>query len=98
MVALVNTTIELENSCGYLTVKTVRSIEQWDLIRHQTEWGQSPELPYVHSVLMHNLNFYREFMAGLQKATHRGDAEVFIQQYVTNEQADLLIQAGGGDG
>ena len=30
MVALVNTTIELENSCGYLTVKTVRSIEQLD--------------------------------------------------------------------
>ena len=27
MVALVNTTIELENSCGYLTVKTVRSID-----------------------------------------------------------------------
>ena len=26
MVALVNTTIELENSCGYLAVKTVRSI------------------------------------------------------------------------
>ena len=31
MVALVNTTIELENSCGYLAVKTVRSIVTFEV-------------------------------------------------------------------
>ena len=67
--------------------------QQWDLIRHQTEWGQSHALPYVQSVLMHNLNFYREFMARLHEAIHREDTESFVRQYTTNKQADLLIQA-----
>ena len=71
--------------------------QQWDLIRYQTEWGQCPELPYIQSVLMHNLDFYREFMANLCEAIHFGDAESFVQKYVTNEQADLLIQASKGD-
>ena len=66
--------------------------QQWDLIRHQTDRG----LPYIQSVLMHNLDFYREFMARLHGAIHCGDAEVFIQQYASNEQADLLIQACEG--
>ncbi len=67
--------------------------QQWDLIRHQTEWGQCSGLPYIQTVLMHNLSFYRKFMASLYEAIHFGDVESFIQKYATNEQADLLIQA-----
>ena len=70
--------------------------QQWDLIRHQTERGQCPELPYVQSVLMHNLDFYHGFMTKLREAIHSGDAEAFVQQYATNEQAALLIQASEG--
>lgn len=70
--------------------------QQWDLIRHQTDWDQSFELPYIQSVLMHNLKFYREFMANLQQAIRCGDAKAFVQHYVAKKQADLLIQAGGG--
>ena len=70
--------------------------QQWDLIRDQTEWGQCPVLPYIQSVLMHNLDFYRDFMTKLHEAIHRGDTEAFIQQYTTNEQADLLLQASEG--
>lgn len=66
--------------------------QQWDLICHQTDWG----LPYIQSVLMHNLDFYREFMTRLHGAIHCGDAEVFIQQYASKEQADLLLQACEG--
>ena len=67
--------------------------QQWDLIRQQTEWGQCPVLPYVQSVLMHNLDFYREFMARLHEVIHHGDVESFIRQYTTDEQAALLTQA-----
>ncbi len=70
--------------------------QQWDLIRHQTEWGQRHKLPYAQSVLMHNLNFYREFMASLHEAIHRGDTESFIRQYATNKQASLLLRASEG--
>ena len=70
--------------------------QQWDLIRHQTEWGQCPVLPYAQSVLMHNLDFYREFMKKLHEAIHREDTESFIQQYATNEQIDLLLRASEG--
>ena len=67
--------------------------QQWDLIRHQTEWGQCHVLPYVQSVLMHNLDFYREFMARLNAAMHQGESESLLRQYTTDEQATLLIQA-----
>ena len=67
--------------------------QQWDLIRHQTEWGQCIELPYIQSVLMHNLHFFREFMARLHKVIHHGDSESFLRQYTTDEQATLLIRA-----
>ena len=70
--------------------------QQWDLLRHQTEWGQCPVLPYAQSVLMHNLNFYRKFMARLHEAINCGDAESFVRQYATNKQADLLIKASEG--
>lgn len=70
--------------------------QQWDLIRDQTKWGQCPVLPYAQSVLMHNLEFYREFMKKLHEAIHGGDTTTFIQQYATNEQADLLLRASEG--
>ena len=71
--------------------------QQWDLIRHQTEWGQNRSLPYIQSVLMHNLVFYRTFMAKLHEAIHNGEAESFMRHYATDEQAALLIQASAGD-
>ena len=71
--------------------------QQWDLIRHQTDWGQCNILSYIQSVLMHNLEFYREFMARLHEVIHHGDAESLLREYTTAEQAALLIQASGKD-
>ena len=71
--------------------------QQWDLLRHQTQWGQTSTLPYIQSVLMHNLVFYRDFMAGLHEAISYGDGASFLKQYTTNEQAELLIKACKGD-
>ena len=71
--------------------------QQWDLIRHQTKWGEPSPLPYIQSVLMHNLYFYREFMVRLCEVLHSADARSFLRCYATNEQASLLFQAGKGN-
>ena len=68
--------------------------QQWDLIRHQTKWGEPSPLPYIQSVLMHNLYFYQEFMVRLREAIRSDDTESFLRHYATNEQAALLFQAG----
>ncbi len=65
--------------------------QQWDLFHHQTEWGQSQTLPYIQSVLMHNLNFYKRFMADLHEAVNNDVIEPFLRRYTTNDQATLLL-------
>ncbi len=72
-------------------------MQQWDLVRHQTDWRPSDELPYRYAVLMHNLEFYREFMVGLHDALRYGTVEPFVQQYTTKEQLDRLLSATKGD-
>ena len=71
--------------------------QQWDLIRYQTRWGEPSLLPYIHSVLMHNLDFYEKFMVKLREAIRSDNTESFLQHYATNEQALLLFQAGKGN-
>lgn len=68
--------------------------QQWDLIRHQTKWSEPSPLSYIQSVLMHNLDFYQTFMVKLRGAIYSGDAESFLHNYATNEQASLLFKAG----
>ena len=66
--------------------------QQWDLIRHQTRWGEPSPLPYIQSVLMHNLDFYQNFMARLREAIRSDNTESFFRNYATNEQASLLFK------
>ena len=68
--------------------------QQWDLIRYQTKWGEPSPLPYIQSVLMHNLDFYQKFMVRLREAIRSEDTESFLRNYATNEQTSLLFQAG----
>lgn len=71
---------------------------QWDLFRCQTEWGANGVLPYVQSVLMHNLSFYRNFMRELGDATRSDALEAFLRRYASESQATLLLGAiEGGD-
>jgi len=67
--------------------------QQWDLFCHQTEWGQNNALPYIQSVLMHNLAFYERFMANLHEAVRDEATEAFLGRYATEDQAALLLQA-----
>lgn len=68
--------------------------QQWDLICEQTEWGQSRSLPYIQSVLMHNLDFYEEFSENLREAIHYGNGESFMRHFLNDEKSMLLINAG----
>jgi len=67
--------------------------QQWDLFKDQTEWGSNGTLPYIQSALMHNLEFYRAFMADLREALMKNVAEDFLRRYVPDRQASLLISA-----
>ena len=68
--------------------------QQWDLIRYQTKWGEPSLLPYIQSVLMHNLDFYQKFIVRLREAIRSENTESFLRNYATNKQASLLFQAG----
>ena len=67
--------------------------QQWDLFCHQTEWGQNNALPYIQSVLMHNLDFYARFMADLHDAVRDDGAIEFLRQFATEDQVALLLHA-----
>jgi len=72
--------------------------QQWDLFRHQTDWGGNDTLPYIQSVLMHNLEFYRIFMDDLHKSMIGGVAEDFLRRFASPKQTTLLLSAiKGGD-
>lgn len=70
--------------------------QQWDLFREQTDWGDNVALPYIQSVLMHNLEFYRKFMRELREALMNGSAEMILRRYASEKQATLLINAANG--
>lgn len=67
--------------------------QQWDLFRYQTEWGRNDSLPYIQSVLMHNLIFYRQFMTDLHESITNNTAEDFLRQFATEDQTSLLMNA-----
>ena len=72
--------------------------QQWDLFKDQTGWGNNRELPYIQSALMHNLMFYRAFMADLHEALMKNMAETFLRRYTPNKKVSQLISAiNGGD-
>lgn len=67
--------------------------QQWDLFRHQTEWGQNNALPYIQSVLMHNLDYFERLMADLHEAVRDDGGNVFLRRFATEDQAALLFPA-----
>lgn len=67
--------------------------QQWDLFKDQTDWGSNGVLPYIQSALMHNLEFYRTFMAALRKALINNTAEACLRRFASDEQTSLLISA-----
>lgn len=72
--------------------------QQWDLFRHQTDWGENSSLPFIQSALMHNLEFYRSFMEALRDAIMNETAARFLERFALERQARQLLSAiQGGD-
>jgi queuine/archaeosine tRNA-ribosyltransferase len=67
--------------------------QQWDLFKDQTDWGSNGALPYIQSVLMHNLEFYRTFMPELREALMNNTAGACLRRYASDQQASLLMNA-----
>ncbi len=65
--------------------------QHWDLFRHQTNRELPEDFPHKYSVLMHNLDFYAQFMKQLHNAVKNKDTDTVLQQYTTENQASLLI-------
>jgi len=77
---------------------TLFHFQQWDLFKEQTDWGNNGALPYIQSVLMHNLEFYRKFMVELREALMNDSVEETLRRYIPERQATLLMNAAkGGD-
>ncbi len=67
--------------------------QHWDLFKDQTDWGSNGAVPYIQSALMHNLEFYRAFMAELREALRKDTAEAFLRRYAPDKQASVLMNA-----
>ncbi len=72
--------------------------QQWDFVREQTEWGSNGTLPYIQSVLMHNLSFYTTFMWRLQQAVQHATLYEIIETDLPGEWGEIIRDAieGGG--
>lgn len=68
---------------------------QWDFVRDQTEWGANRSLPYIQSVLMHNLTCYSRFMRELQDGLAAGCAREVAGKYLHSDVAAILWAADG---
>ena len=67
--------------------------QHWDFFRHQTNRELPENFPHKQSVLMHNLDFYRQFMKELHDAVKNEDTETFLRRYTKENQASLLVDA-----
>ena len=72
--------------------------QQFDLFRKQTEWGTNGALPYIQSVLVHNLIFYGQFMDDLRNALISDAGLDFLMRYLPEKQAEVLLCATDGGG
>lgn len=67
--------------------------QHWDFFRHQMKRELPENFPYKQSVLIHNLDFYAQFMKELRNTVKNEDTETFLRRYTMENQASLLIDA-----
>ena len=67
--------------------------QQWDFVKSQTEWGTSGDLPYIQSVLMHNLEFFSRLMCSLQEAATRSALDDVLVRYLPEERCTIIRDA-----
>jgi len=72
--------------------------QQWDFFREQTDFGTNAFLPYIQSVLMHNLKFYGQFMQELRSALERETAKELLEKYFPTDRGKIILDAIEGCG
>jgi len=67
--------------------------QQWDFVKSQTEWGTNGGLPYIQSVLMHNLEFFSHLMCSLQETSNRSALDAVLARYLSEERCSIIHDA-----
>jgi len=72
--------------------------QHWDFYADQKAFVRDGGLPYIQSVLLHNLVFFKRFMFELAEALAGGEEEVFARKWLSVEayQKMAAVLAGGG--
>lgn len=65
--------------------------QQWDFFREQTKWGNNNVLPYTQSVLMHNLEFFSQFMQALRVSLIDDTPQEILERYLPEEHAKMIL-------
>ncbi len=66
--------------------------QHWDFVKEQTRWGKDDVLPYIQSVLMHNLEFYGQFMKDLQAALKGDTLQEFLIKRLPEECSSIILR------
>jgi len=67
--------------------------QQWDFVKGQTQWGTNGVLPFIQSALMHNLDFYRQFMEDLRTALIDNIPQKILERYTSEKRVKMIISA-----
>jgi len=71
--------------------------QHWDFLRGQTDWGSNCTLPYIQSVLMHNLDFYSSFMWRLQESIERCNPHELIEAFLPGTRGEIILNSLEGE-
>ena len=64
--------------------------QQWDFFRNQTAIGINEEIPFTHSVLSHNLVFYRKWLQMINQALRDGSIKALVQEFLPKQFIEAL--------
>lgn len=67
--------------------------QQWDFVREQTEWGVNGSLPFIQSVLMHNIDFYASFMQRMQQCTDNHALHDIMESLIPRAWCEIVRNA-----
>ena len=73
------------------TTGLLHHFHHWDLFRQPASSAGGAELPYVQTVLMHNLAYYRAMMQALHDAVVARDAMTFLRKYLNGRSLDDVM-------
>lgn len=68
----------------------VHHLQHYDFFQAQSKYGIDPQYPRSIAPLLHNLDFYSEWMSGIQEALKNGKITELVQQYFAEHVSGIL--------